>query len=95
MIVDQAGLVRFTDTTAEELLSRKEGALAMRNRRLVHASSSAHARFEALVQGLSPGEYAASAGVSLNTVRTQIRSLFDKTGIDPACDDKPLRHENA
>lgn len=161
MIVDQAGLVRFANSTAEELLRRKEGTLAMRKGRLVHTAPSAHARFEtllrdavmsgrgggmrltpdwehaslhllvvplsprsrlaapwqiplalvfvsnpmarrmlpahtlgllfglspaearlaeALVQGFSPGEYAASAGVSLNTVRTQIRSLFDKTG---------------
>jgi len=34
---------------------------------------------EALVAGLSPGEYAADAGVSMNTVRTQIRSMFEKT----------------
>lgn len=34
---------------------------------------------EALVQGESPGEYSARAGISLNTVRTQLRSVFEKT----------------
>lgn len=33
----------------------------------------------ALVRGLSPGEYAADSGVSLSTVRTQVRRLFEKT----------------
>jgi DNA-binding CsgD family transcriptional regulator len=34
----------------------------------------------ALLTGKSPEEYAQEAGVTLNTVRTQVKSLFQKTG---------------
>ncbi|KWR88444.1 LuxR family transcriptional regulator [Cupriavidus sp. IDO] len=34
---------------------------------------------EALIRGKAPDEYAASAGVSLATVRTQLRAIYDKT----------------
>lgn len=34
---------------------------------------------EALISGKTPDEYAALAGVSLATVRTQLRAIFDKT----------------
>lgn len=34
---------------------------------------------EALIGGKTPDEYAASAGVTLATVRTQLRAIFDKT----------------
>ncbi|MCY1222872.1 hypothetical protein D9M72_349790 [compost metagenome] len=34
---------------------------------------------EALICGKTPDEYAASARVSLATVRTQLRAIFDKT----------------
>lgn len=48
--------------------------------RLLFGLSSTEVRLaEALVAGLSPGEYAAGAGVSMNTVRTQIRTMFEKT----------------
>lgn len=33
---------------------------------------------EALVLGLSPGDYATRAGISLSTVRTRLRSMFEK-----------------
>jgi DNA-binding CsgD family transcriptional regulator/PAS domain-containing protein len=36
---------------------------------------------QALLQGLTPTDYAAQRGVSLPTVRTQLRSLFDKAGV--------------
>ncbi|QXP85653.1 hypothetical protein [Methylococcus sp. Mc7] len=48
--------------------------------RLLFGLSPAEARLAgALVRGLSPGEYAADSGVSLSTVRTQVRRLFEKT----------------
>ncbi|WP_011296217.1 LuxR C-terminal-related transcriptional regulator [Cupriavidus necator] len=34
---------------------------------------------EALIDGKAPDEYAATAGVSVNTVRTQLRAIYDKT----------------
>ena len=34
---------------------------------------------EALIGGKAPDEYAASTGVSLATVRTQLRAIYDKT----------------
>lgn len=34
---------------------------------------------EALIVGRSPDEYAASAGVAVSTVRTQLRSIYEKT----------------
>ncbi|MBD9482789.1 helix-turn-helix transcriptional regulator [Pseudomonas sp. PDM14] len=37
---------------------------------------------ELIVQGLSPEECAGRIGVSINTVRTQLRALFRKTGTD-------------
>jgi DNA-binding CsgD family transcriptional regulator/PAS domain-containing protein len=56
-----------------------------------HCAAVARARFgftaaetqvaEALLQGLTPSDYAAQRGVSLPTVRTQLRSLFDKSGV--------------
>lgn len=36
---------------------------------------------EALARGCSPEQIAVERGVSLNTVRTQIRSIFDKAGV--------------
>jgi DNA-binding CsgD family transcriptional regulator/PAS domain-containing protein len=36
---------------------------------------------QARLQGLTPTDYAAQRGVSLPTVRTQLRSLFDKAGV--------------
>jgi len=36
---------------------------------------------QALLQGLTPSDYATERGVSLATVRTQLRSLFDKAGV--------------
>lgn len=48
--------------------------------RLLFGLSPAEARLaEALACGLGPAEYAAAAGVSPNTVRTQLRSLLGKT----------------
>lgn len=35
---------------------------------------------EALIGGKTPDEYAAAAGVSVATVRTQLRAIFEKTG---------------
>lgn len=34
---------------------------------------------QALIAGKAPDEYAATAGVSVNTVRTQLRAIYDKT----------------
>jgi DNA-binding CsgD family transcriptional regulator len=35
---------------------------------------------ESLLEGLSPNEYAQKSGVSIATVRTQLRAIYEKTG---------------
>jgi len=42
-------------------------------------SAAESAVAEALVSGKAPDEYAASAGVSLATVRSQLRAIYEKT----------------
>jgi DNA-binding CsgD family transcriptional regulator len=46
---------------------------------LTHAEA---ALLAALVSGLSAGEWAKRRGISIATVRTQLASLFEKTGVD-------------
>jgi DNA-binding CsgD family transcriptional regulator len=36
---------------------------------------------ECLIQGISPTQYAAQQGLSQNTVRNQLKSIFEKTGV--------------
>jgi DNA-binding CsgD family transcriptional regulator/PAS domain-containing protein len=47
-----------------------------------HGFTAAETRLaQALLQGLTPADYATQRGVSLPTVRTQLRSLFNKAGV--------------
>jgi DNA-binding CsgD family transcriptional regulator/PAS domain-containing protein len=50
--------------------------------RVQHGFTAAETRLaQALLRGLTPADYATQRGVSLPTVRTQLRSLFDKAGV--------------
>lgn len=63
--------------------ARRRGAAPLVNARQLQGafrlSAAEAAVAEALICGKSPDEYAASASVSLATVRTQLRAIFDKT----------------
>jgi DNA-binding CsgD family transcriptional regulator len=66
------------------VLIRPEGGAALAGRRLYAVSfgfTPAEAKLaEALVQNMAPKAYAEQAGVSLATVRSQIRAILAKTG---------------
>jgi len=50
--------------------------------RVQHGFTAAETRLaQALLQGLTPADYATQRGVSLPTVRTQLRSLFEKAAV--------------
>lgn len=53
---------------------------AQRTARPYHLSPAEMALAQALVAGMTPGEYAASAAVKISTVRSQIQSILGKTG---------------
>lgn len=52
---------------------------ALQLRQAFGLSAAESAVAEALVNGVSPDEYAVNAGVSLPTVRTQLRAIYEKT----------------
>jgi DNA-binding CsgD family transcriptional regulator len=53
---------------------------AQRTARPYDLSPAEMALVRALVAGMTPGEYAASAAVKISTVRSQIQSILAKTG---------------
>jgi len=74
VIEDGRVLVSFDDT---EMLARRIDLAAE-----IYGLSPAQTRLaHRLVDGHELGEIAASSGVSVNTLRTQLQRTFDKTGV--------------
>ncbi|PLQ00247.1 helix-turn-helix transcriptional regulator [Cupriavidus pauculus] len=76
---------RMTFSHAEILVTvrRRSSVPMVRARQLQQAfglTAAEAAVGEALIGGKTPDEYATAAGVSVATVRTQLRAIFEKTG---------------